>query len=97
MKLIYGDRGSGKTTELIKIAHERGLYIVCFDERRAMQISRLARSLEMDIRYPITVDELPLQRGVFIKEVLVDDMEDVLARMLRKNISAATITKEDEG
>lgn len=80
---------SGKTTQLIKMAHRENLYIVCANQQRVTEIVRLAKKMEMDIPFPLTAEELPL-RSSYIKEVLVDDIEDVLQYLIRKPIKMAT-------
>jgi hypothetical protein len=87
--ILGGRRNCGKTTELIKLASVKRLYIVCASRQRVLYVDKLARELGLDIPFPISVDELPLRSG-FIKEVLVDDMEDVLSVLIRKPIMGAT-------
>ncbi|WP_205135144.1 hypothetical protein [Virgibacillus halotolerans] len=84
-----GSRNCGKTTELIKISHEDQKYIVCSDRRRVEHVSRLARQMNLDIPFPIAVDELPL-KGEYIKDVLVDDIEDVFLSLVGVPIYQAT-------
>jgi len=91
--MIGGKRACGKTTELIKKASEEHLYIVCADRNRLDVITQMAQHMELDIPFPITVDELPL-RSPYIKEVLVDDIEDVLYRLIRKPILTASTSME---
>lgn len=89
MEILRADIGRGKTTELIKISHDQWKYIICRDRKRAEFIESYARELNIDIPFPITVEELPL-RSDFIKSVLVDDIEDVLEYIIRKPIDYAT-------
>lgn len=84
-----GRRGCGKTTELIKLANAKHLYIICASRQRVEHIAQLARELKLDIPFPISISELPLRSG-YIKEVLVDDIEDVLSMLIGKNVKAAT-------
>lgn len=91
--IIGGRRQCGKTTELIKIAHEEHLYIVCASRQRVNHISKLAREMELDIPLPISVDELPL-RSPFIKKVLIDDIEDILSYVIGKPIYQGTSSME---
>ncbi|MED1863372.1 hypothetical protein P4V41_07870 [Fictibacillus nanhaiensis] len=91
--IIGGRRGCGKTTELIHIASEKDLYIVCASYQRVKHVAKLADKLELKIKYPITIEELPL-RSSFIKEVLVDDMEDVLCSLIGKPIYKASTSME---
>lgn len=93
MKILRMDRRKGKTTELIKIASEKDLYIICADKHRADIINSVAMKMNLHIPYPITINELPI-RSPYIKEVLVDDMEDLLITMVRKPILLATTSCE---
>lgn len=77
MYILVGNRRSGKTSELIRLSHDKWQYIVCKDGQRVDNIVRLADKMNLDIPYPITIRELPL-RSKYIKSVLVDDLEDVL-------------------
>jgi len=92
--IIGGSRACGKTTELIKESHEKNLYILCVDRHRAMYIERLARHLELSIPYPITINELPISKGSSIKEVLVDDVEDILARLINLNLNTLSSSRK---
>jgi hypothetical protein len=91
--IIGGSRGCGKTTEMIKIAHEEDLYIVCGSKQRVKHIADLAREMELNIRFPVSVSELPLKSN-YIKRVLVDDIEDVLSYFLGKPIHTASTSLE---
>lgn len=87
--LIGGRRSCGKTTKLIKKANKERLYILCADTKRSQFITKMARDMELDIPFPITVRELPL-RSPFINKVLVDDIEDVLTQIINKPILLAS-------
>lgn len=95
MKIIRGDRGSGKTTELIKKSHDEWKYIICRDRQRVEFIESYARELNIEIPFPIEVRELPL-RSNFIKSVLIDDIEDVLEYIIKKPIDYITTSCEIE-
>lgn len=87
------DRRTGKITELIKMAHENWLYIICLDRQRAELISDMAKEMGLDIPFPITLRELPI-RNPFIKEVLIDDMEDILQTLVQIPIKYAATSCE---
>lgn len=89
MAILGGRPACGKTTELIKMASEEQLYIVCLNRHRVKHIANMAREMKLDIPFPVTVDELPL-KSPFIKEVLVDDLEDVLSHLVGKPIRQMT-------
>lgn len=95
MKIISGEACSGKTTELIKKAHEENKYILCVDRKRAENIERMSIDLGLKIPFPITVNELPIN-SKFIESILIDDVEDVLQRILNKRIDYVTTSCEIE-
>lgn len=88
--LIGGNRTCGKTHELIKKSSEEWLYIVCATDQQAEHIFSQAKSMNLNIPYPITVDELPLSGNSSIKEVLVDEIEQVLEMFIQKPIIEAS-------
>lgn len=90
--MIGGKRGCGKTTELIKKAHEEHLYILCVDRRRVFFIADMAKEMGLQIPFPISIDEIPL-RG-YMNGILVDDVEDVLSALIRKPIIMASTNME---
>lgn len=94
MKIIRADRGEGKTTELVKISNREWKYIVCKDTQRVDVIVETANKLGLDIPYPITVRELPLSNGSFIKSVLIDDIEDVLPLLIGRKVDVVTTSCE---
>ena len=55
---IIRGRQQGKTTELIKQCAEHGGYIVVQDQPEAYQLASLARSLNLNIPFPITYHDL---------------------------------------
>lgn len=93
MKILSLERGQGKTTELIKLSNKNWTYIICLDRKRAEYINNMAMKMNLDIPFPITLNELPL-RSNFIQQVLVDDMEDLLQHIIRKPIVYATTSCE---
>ena len=71
MKIIRADRGQGKTTKLVKMSNREWKYIVCKDIQRVDVIIDIANKLGLDIPYPITIRELPISQGSYIKSVLI--------------------------
>lgn len=65
-------------------------YIVCANKARVRNIESMARRMNLDIPFPITIEELPLKQGSFIKSVLVDDIEDILSYLLGKEVDYVT-------
>lgn len=54
MKIIIRGRQQGKTTELIKLAAEEWLYIICPSKMQACNVAKQAIDLGVDIPYPLT-------------------------------------------
>ena len=99
MKKIIKPRGAGKTTELIKLSHDTWTYILVTNAKRQKEVFSMARKIGIDIPNPVTVDDYMRTqfKGSYIKNILIDDAEDVLKCFLsRVNIDAITLTKEDE-
>lgn len=92
--IFGGGRACGKTTELIRLASAKHLYIVCADSERAHHISKMANELDLDIPYPITVRELPLRDKRNFEQVLVDDAEYVLHQLIGRPVLYMTTSKE---
>ncbi|MCP3742720.1 hypothetical protein [Rossellomorea sp. BNER] len=86
--MIGGRRNCGKTTEMIKQANRECLYIICTDRQRVKVVAEMARDMDLNIPYPIAVEELPLKG--YMKEVLVDDVEDVLSRLIGIRVAGAS-------
>lgn len=95
MKVIAKPRRGGKTSELIKLSAETNTYILVANKQRQKEIVRLADLMNINILYPVTVDDyMKTQfRGSFIKNILIDDAEDVLRAFLYTvTIDAITVT-----
>lgn len=93
MKVITG-RNNGKTSRLIKESSEKWIYIICADYQRCRMICKQAGKMGLDIPFPITFRELPIQ-SPFIKSVLLDDAETLLARVIQSKVEIACFNIED--
>lgn len=90
--MIGGRKACGKTTALIKKASTEHLYIVCASKERVRYVSDMARELGLDIPFPISLSELPLNGCM--KEILVDDVEDVLSVLIGRRVVGASTSME---
>ena len=86
MKIIYKPRGTGKTTELVKMSAKTGFPIVCMDTRH---ITFVAQELGLEIPVPIAIRDYKPS----CEKILVDDAEYVLQYLLGK-VECMTISKE---
>lgn len=97
MNIIYKSRGKGKTTELIKMSAEKNLYILVADRNRQREVFNLARDLNLNIPFPITVEDYfrDKLRGSFINTILIDDADYVLQQIFN-TVVIDTITITDK-
>lgn len=105
MEIIYRKPGRGKTTKLLqeciklnKIPNNL-TYILVADRKRALFLSNFAKQKGYIIPFPITVSEfLEGMRGTFIRNILIDDAEDVLKVFIgnRFNVPMITMSKIDK-
>ena len=99
MKIIYEKGCSGKTTQLIHISHEKNMYIMTTDKKRADNIFKKARKMGIYIPYPVTLADYMQGRlqGTHIREILIDDADDILKRIFYDlYIDTITMTKTEE-
>ena len=105
MKIICGKRGKGKTSELIKLCYKNNLipnnltYILCPTRNDCIYISELARNLNLNIPFPVSINEFirSTWAGTFIKNFLVDDIDRCLFELFRTSrfkFPVATLREE---
>lgn len=99
MKKIIGPRRSGKTTELIKEAAETRKYILVTSRSQAERMFHQAREMELDINFPVTVEEFKKTHfvGTTIQRngLLVDDALIVLQDLLHIQVHAAVVSNDE--
>lgn len=83
MELILKSRQMGKTTEIIKIAAKNFSYIVCCGVQEADRVFKLAKNMELDIPYPLTIEEFTNGRfyTAGTKGLCIDNAEFVFQKM----------------
>lgn len=99
MKKIIKPRQTGKTTELIEISEETGIYILTANRNRAECVFDMALEQHKNIPFPVTLWEYQQTgfRGSFINHILIDDAEAVLQEMFRTiQIDALTMTGQEQ-
>ena len=94
-EIIIGERGSGKTTELIKRSAETGSYILTATKNMAKCIYLSALDMGHHIPYPITIKEY-LSGGVDKRApILIDELDLVLGSIFNlEKVEAVTLTKK---
>lgn len=87
--IIGGVRCCGKTTELIKMAARFNCLIVCASRQRAAFVKYQAQDMGLFIEPPLDIHTL-IARPELLQgrnePILVDDVEDVLEAVLRRNV-----------
>lgn len=91
--LIVGGRGTGKTTELIRIAAAEGRYIVVPNERMKRCVAKQAKDMGLNMLYPVAFEELPFHRR-FVGEVLVDEAQMILEKVIGAHINTMAVCAE---
>lgn len=102
-KLIFGDRHSGKTTELIKESARTGAYIVVSCRNKAHNVFGSAKKLGLNIPFPLTVADVMSKSKsscIFQKGILIDDLEEIinyLFNYITINVATVDCTTLDVG
>ena len=91
MFLYFDNRGTGKTTSLIHDAYYTGLPIVVATQARKNYILEQAKAMGVEVKV-FTVNEISAE-GMRVREVLVDELEDILTQCLGCKVVKATMTR----
>lgn len=98
MEVIYQKRQTGKTTKLIKLSAEHFYCIVCHSPMEAKRIAHLAKSMGLDIPFPLTYSEF-LNKNYSaqnVKGLLIDDAYALLSTVAEScEIKAITINETE--
>ena len=95
MKIIQLPRAAGKTYKLVTLSAERNAPIVCRDNQEAKRIYTMAQAGDLDIPFPHTYAQFSQKdvfRGRNYKELMIDDVDQLLMYISKMNISYATYT-----
>lgn len=90
MIIITGERGTGKTSELIKLSEETGYPIVARGSINARYVKERAEAMGAKITdvYTVTQVENGKLRGIDYRGILLDDADSVIERALAYYLSA---------
>jgi hypothetical protein len=94
MKKILKTKGSGKTTDLIKLSAETKINIVCMDSKRVLQVNKQAEKLKFKIPHVMSWRDFIFSKDDNKgKSILLDDAEDILQNLCYPaKIEAITLT-----
>ena len=98
MDILIGKRQYGKTTHLIRRSSDEWVYILTSNYPRASEIFNMAKNMNLDIPYPVTVDEY-LKSGfkgssITRDGILIDDADQIL-QMIFAGLPIKCITISD--
>lgn len=98
MDILIGKRQYGKTTHLIRRSADEGVYILTSNYPRASEIFDMAKNMNLDIPYPVTLDEY-LNYGfkgssITRDGILIDDADQIL-EMIFAGVPIKCITVSD--
>ena len=95
---ITGNRQTGKTERLLRHAAEKWVYIVVPTPERARWLAQKARTMALDIPFPICYEEV--RRGGFgvgVRWVAFDDVDELLSLLVGGvPVTAITVLTEEE-
>ena len=92
MKIIYKPRGTGKTTDLVKMSAEKQIPIICMTKATVQHIKDISTKINVNIPEPIDIrGGVPKQ----LENALVDDAEYILQYLLNVKIECASISSND--
>ena len=96
MEIIIGERGSGKTTELIKRSAETGSYILVATKMMAACVYTDAVHGGYNIPYPITIMEYLNCEFDKRTPILIDELDLALGSIFNlEKVEAVTLTKRE--
>ena len=96
MKIIFGKRGIGKTSELIITSKMTGYQIVTSSQSSAENIKNMSKDMNCEIPEPITISQFNSRefKGYkhSINKVLIDNLEFVLEEALQSYLGVEVVT-----
>lgn len=94
MEILNMNRGSGKTTKLIKISNKTKAPIICRNRNMAKFIKTMAKEMKLEIPEPLLLCDIRTKPYRFNRTgetgVLIDDIDLVLSQFLGTRILYAT-------
>ena len=98
IKILYYDRGTGKTTKCIKLSARTGYPIVTVSRAMSIFIEDKAKKIGKTIVPPIPIHEWETRcRGQHYEGVIIDELDSVLSDIFKINSKRliATLSKRD--
>lgn len=96
MRLYVNGRGSGKTMWAMMESARTDVPILAFSRKHKQNIVRMALDFGIDIPEPVTIEELNEVGKGKVEEVIVDEAQELLQRMLEVKIIGLTMTDSEK-
>lgn len=92
MRVILGPKDSGKTDEMIRLAHKHDAIIVCPNLDDIMHVKKRAHALSLTIQEPIRWKNLKHHWGA--QKYVIDDLDRCLQSSCPGDIVGASLTED---
>ena len=96
MRLYVNGRGSGKTMWAMMESARTDVPILALSRKHKQDIVRMALDFGIDIPEPVTIEDLNESGKNKIEEVIVDEAQELLQRMLEVKIIGLTMTDSEK-
>lgn len=96
MKLYINGRGSGKTMWAMMESARTGVPVLAFNGQHKKNITKMALDFGIEIPEPVTIEELNEFGKDKTEEVIVDEAQELLQRMLKVKITGLTMTDSEK-
>ena len=96
MRLYVNGRGSGKTMWAMMESARTGVPILALNIIYKKNIIKMALDFGIDIPEPVTIEDLNESGKSKVEEVIVDEAQELLQRMLEVKITGLTMTDSEK-
>ena len=96
MRLYVNGRGSGKTMWAMMESARTDVPILALSRKHKQNIVRMALDFGIDIPEPVTIEGLNATGKSKVEEVIVDEAQELLQRMLEVKITGLTMTDSEK-
>lgn len=97
IRIVSGARGTGRTTEMIRVAAESFAYIICPDYKQVAYVRDMAREMGVDIPFPLTWNQFVNGKyyGRGIRGFVIDNLDMCIQGMTSVPVLAASVGPVD--
>lgn len=96
MRLYVKGRGSGKTMWAVMESARTNVPILVFSKQHKQNIVKMALEFGIEIPEPVTREQLNERGKVKVQEVIIDEAQELLQRMLEVKIIGLTVNDSEQ-